>query len=373
MNILHYTGMATAQKFGGVEKWFVEFSRQARIAGHMTFISYLEKYPENCLLRKAYQESGLHPLITLNGNRNLLLKQIEENDIKIVFFHFVEPYNGPLFIKKHTKCKVYCFFHCHNYYSGLNWLSDFREMSLASFYRWSVFKSQFYIDGFFPVSKAVKKQFEHFCFLNPYKCHQIYLGIDKKEYTQPGSLSHSVPVIGCVACHGSYKGLDILLESAEILKSRNCKFEIWQIGGGMSFNNGKDTEELHRMCKEKGLEDCFKWLGVRNDAEFLMKQMDIYVQPSRREAISLTIAEAMMSGLPVVASNVDGIPEYMSHGENGFLYDHNDPVLLANALQLLIENKDLRDKMGKKSYELINDIKFDRTNNIKTLIKRTIK
>lgn len=373
MNILHYTGMATAQKFGGVEKWFVEFSRQARNDGHKTFISYLEEYPKNPFLREAYQEADLHPLITLNGNRALLLKQIEENNIKIVFFHFVEPYNEPMYVKKHTQCKVYCFFHCFNYYSGLNWKANFKELLAASFYRWACFKAQFFIDSFFPVSKAVKKQFESFCFLNPNKCHQIYLGLDKKEYIQSGNFVHPMIIIGCVACHDKCKGIDILIESAAILKSRGYKFEIWQIGGGMSFNNGKDTEELHKLCHEKKLDDCFKWLGVRNDVESLMKQMDIYVQPSRREAISLTVAEAMMSGLPIVASNVDGIPEYMSQGENGFLYNNNDPVLLADSLQILIENKALRDKMGKKSYELINNAKFNRTSNIKALIKRTIK
>lgn len=372
MNILHYTGMPTAQKFGGVEKWFVEFASLAKAKGHKTFISYTEEFPKNNVLSDAYKSAGLFPLITLKRDRSLLLKQIKENNIDIVFFHFVEPYEEPLFIKKRTSCKVYCFFHCYNYYSELRWFSNFRELLAASFYRWAIFKSQFFIDGYFPVSKAVKRQFITFCFLNPFKCHQIYLGIDRKKKIQ---LRHpnSRIIIGCVACHGSFKGIDILIEAADILKHRDLNFEIWQIGGGMSFNNGVDTDLLHKFAVKKGISDCFKWLGVRNDVEDLMKQMDIYVQPSRREAISLTIGEAMMCGLPIVASNVDGIPEYIDNGKNGFLYNDNDPKLLADSLQILIEHEDLRISMGQRSYDIITSDRFNRSKNIKRIIDKFIK
>ena len=372
MNILHYTGMPTSQKYGGLERWIVEFAKQANLLKHNTYVSYTQTFPLIKELIDDYNRMNLHLLVTLNKDCTLLLKQIKENNIDIVFFHFAEPYNEPLYIKKHTDCKVYCFFHCHNYYSNLKWHKNFKELLSASVYRARMFYSQFFIDGYIAVSKAVRKQFVSFCFINPYKVKQIYLGVSKMEIKYCFHKSN-IPIIGCIACHGGYKGIDVLIEAASILKKEKYIFEIWQIGGGMSFNNGKDTEELIKLVEKKGLSKEFKFLGVRNDINTLLSQMDIYVQPSRREAISLTVAEAMMAKLPIVASNVDGIPEYIESSNNGFLYNNNNPIELAKYLQMLIENQNLRISMGERAYQFINQDLFNTVQNIRKLISLTLK
>lgn len=372
MNILHYTGMPTSQKYGGVERWIIEFAQQATVLKHNIYISYTQTFPLIKKLVDDYQQAKLHILITPNKNCTSLLKQIEENKIDIIFFHFAEPYNEPLYIKKHTNCKVYCFFHCYNYYSNLKWHKNFRELLCASIYRAKMFYSQFYIDGYFAVSKAVKKQFMKFCFIHPYKIKQIYLGVEKRKIEHSPHKSNIV-IIGCIACHDKCKGIDILIDAASILKKEKYMFEIWQIGGGMSFNKGKDTNELHKLVENKKLNNEFKFLGVRNDINTLLSQMDIYVQPSKREAISLTIAEAMMAQLPVVASNTDGIPEYIEHGKNGFLYKNNDPTELAKYLKLLIENLNLRTDIGKRGYQFINQNSFSISQSVRKIINLTLK
>ena len=84
--------------------------------------------------------------------------------------------------------------------------------------------------------------------------------------------------------------------ATKLLKERNLSFVVWQLGGGMEFNKGRDTDALKKMVIELNVDDVFFWLGIRNDVAELLDKVDIYVQPSRREAISLTVAEARMHG-----------------------------------------------------------------------------
>ena len=183
---------------------------------------------------------------------------------------------------------------------------------------------------------------------------------------------NTIPVLTCIACHGEYKGVDILIEAVKILKDRGLRFELWQVGGGMIFNNGKDTALLQSLVKENGIDDCFKWFGIRNDIDNILSHTDIYIQPSRREAISLTVAEAIMHSLPIVASNVDGIPEYIDHEITGLLYNNNNPTELANCIQYLIENSNTRRLLGENAYNKINSSTFDMTTNIQFFIDKYI-
>lgn len=358
--------MPYSTKYGGIEKWFVEFGKIANSMGHKTFISYTEKISSISILNDDFERNNIITLVTLNKNYEILLDQIKHYKIDVFISHFPEPYMESLFVAKKTNCKVFSFFHCYNYYSTLTWKRNFKEKLAATYYRWLVFKSQFYIDKYFAVSNAVKKQFSSFCFLQPHKIKYIYLGTEKK--TSINKLKKSIPVLTCIACHDECKGLDILIEAVKILKTRGLRFELWQVGGGMLFNNGKDTDSLQSLVKKNDIEDCFKWLGIRNDIDNILSQTDIYIQPSRREAISLTIAEAMMHSLPIVASNVDGIPEYIDHEISGLLYNNNDPFKLANQIQYLIENPDIREELGKNAYLKINSDKFDRKKNIENFI-----
>lgn len=347
MNIFHYTGMPTSQKMGGVERWLIAFANKARLRGHKVWLAYTDKLPTDVpSLMAQYSEAGIAVVVTktMSDAYNL----ISTENINMVFSHFPEPYLAPYSFKKRYKhVKVYSFFHCSNYYSNLTWKKDFKLKLASLFYRYSVFKTQFYLDGYIAVSKAVKKQFTHGCFLMSNKVLNVYLGVRAFEKSKiRDNKSEDVIRITSIACHESRKGIDILIEAARELKRLGLKFEVNQIGGGMSFNNGKDTEKLHNQARDLEISGHWHWLGVRNDIDDLLEQTDIYVQPSRREAISLTIAEAMMHNLPVVASNVDGIPEYIENGETGILYENNNSNMLAKGILKLINDKNLREKIG---------------------------
>ena len=80
-------------------------------------------------------------------------------------------------------------------------------------------------------------------------------------------------------------------------------------------------------------------------------EADIFVLPSRYEPFGIVFAEAMSFGLPIVATRVGGIPELVEDGENGFLVTPGDVDSLADAVDKLASNAELRGRFGRSIYE----------------------
>jgi len=86
----------------------------------------------------------------------------------------------------------------------------------------------------------------------------------------------------------------------------------------------------------------------------------VLVLPSRIESVPNVIKEAFFLKIPVVASNVGGIPEIVTHEKTGFLVTPNDPESLANAINRLLENRDYAKKMADAAYEFLkNNLTWD--------------
>jgi glycosyltransferase involved in cell wall biosynthesis len=87
-------------------------------------------------------------------------------------------------------------------------------------------------------------------------------------------------------------------------------------------------------------------LGARSDVPELLCSSDVFVLSSRSEAFPISILEAMAAGLAVVATDVGGVAEAVVHGETGLLVPPGDPHALAEALDLLLRDPDLRRRLG---------------------------
>jgi glycosyltransferase involved in cell wall biosynthesis len=102
--------------------------------------------------------------------------------------------------------------------------------------------------------------------------------------------------------------------------------------------DGSLRAQALQMLREAQAEQ-LAWLpGERDNIPEIMRNLDLFILPSLREGISNTILEAMASGLPVVATNVGGNPELMRDGETGLLVPPADPIAIANAVRLYLEN-----------------------------------
>jgi glycosyltransferase involved in cell wall biosynthesis len=110
--------------------------------------------------------------------------------------------------------------------------------------------------------------------------------------------------------------------------------------------DGPDRAAVEEEVRRYGLEPVVEVLGERNDVPELLAEADVFVLSSRSEGLPISILEAMAAGLPVVASDVGGVPEVVAEGETGLLVPPGDPQRLAEALGRLLGDPALRGRLG---------------------------
>lgn len=151
-------------------------------------------------------------------------------------------------------------------------------------------------------------------------------------------------VIGSISTLIEQKGLTFLLETADILqrKNTNCVFLI--------VGDGPLRQELESKCKRLGLTDTVHFLGwVPNAANNMLPFLDIFCQSSLWEANSIVLLEAMAVGLPIVTTDVGESRHVIEEGRSGRIVKSRDPAGMADALAMLVAQKELRQKMGQSA------------------------
>ncbi len=138
------------------------------------------------------------------------------------------------------------------------------------------------------------------------------------------------------------KGLPYLLEAiAKIKNKTEKKFHYVMIG------EGPDLDELKRLSTKLEINDLISFVGFQTNIADWFDFADIFALPSLNEYHSIAVLEAMRAGKAIVATNVGGNPESITHKQEGLLVNSKNSEELANALLQLIENKELREKYGK--------------------------
>lgn len=145
------------------------------------------------------------------------------------------------------------------------------------------------------------------------------------------------------------KGVGELVEAARILKRQSV--------AGSVILAGQPDPENPASIPEKKLADwdregVISWLGFRDDVAELLKQSHIAALPSYREGVPKGLLEAAAAGLPLVATDVPGCREVVRPDVNGFLVPPKDPESLARALNILLQNREMRRRMGRESREI---------------------
>jgi glycosyltransferase involved in cell wall biosynthesis len=158
-----------------------------------------------------------------------------------------------------------------------------------------------------------------------------------------------------VACLREEKRIDVLLDAAPLILARHPEAEILIVG------DGDCRDELEARARSNQVADRVRFLGHRDDVPAVLAGADLFVLPSRSEAFPNAIVEAMMSGLPVVASSVGGIPELVEEGRTGRLVPPGDPVHLAAAVIEILNHPDRATHMGQTARRRIEEqYSFDR-------------
>jgi glycosyltransferase involved in cell wall biosynthesis len=200
------------------------------------------------------------------------------------------------------------------------------------------------------------------------KLRTIYNGIaikdslsaeEKAASRQKLGLAKDDIVIGNVANFRAPKGHNYLIEAAAKVVERYPAARFLLVGEG----TGELREKAERQIETLGLKKNVLLLGFRTDVEELLKSFDIFVLSSISEGLPLSVVEAMGSGLPIVSTGVGGLPELVEEGGNGHLVPPKDSGKLAAALINLLNDNELRERMGLRSRE-IAESKFSINNMI---------
>ncbi len=168
--------------------------------------------------------------------------------------------------------------------------------------------------------------------------HVIYNAIDYDVPELPEKRNlHSTIKIGFLGRIVQNKGAQFLVKALGLLvnkKKLNCEIII----GG----DGRYLKALKHLTFLYGLNDRVNFLGYINEKQDFFNEIDIFCLPSLRETFGLVLLESMAHSVPVIASNIPGIDEVIVHGENGILFTPGDHHDLADKIENLIVNENVR-------------------------------
>ncbi|MFH1563678.1 MAG: glycosyltransferase [Nitrospirota bacterium] len=175
--------------------------------------------------------------------------------------------------------------------------------------------------------------------INRYRVNEDEIIKVKKTFNLDGCY----PIIGIVARLDYEKNHQMLLNAMPKIVSCYPEAKLLIVG------TGSLEENLQSLTRKLNLSSHVLFLGFHKDVSPILATFDLFVLPSRREGMPLTLLEAMSAGKPIVATNVGGIPEVVEDKINGFLVPSDNYDSLADAIIKILQDKNKMLEMGKAS------------------------
>lgn len=224
-------------------------------------------------------------------------------------------------------------------------------------YRWR-------IAGAVAISDSIRRELEAGGVLAS-RVHTIYEGVDlssrpRRAIARTGRGGQPV-VVGVVAHLSREKNIDQLIRAAAMIP------RVDEIMRFVIIGDGACRQELEQLARELRVDGVFEFAGFRADpwrtgrtgktggTEETAGGFDILVLPSLSEGLPSAVLEAMANSLPVVATNVGGLPELVEHGVTGLLVPPSDPPALARALERLAADPQERRAMGERGRDRVEE------------------
>ena len=155
-------------------------------------------------------------------------------------------------------------------------------------------------------------------------------------------------LVGCVALFRPRKGLEVLLDALSLLNDQGCRVRLRAVG---EFETPEYQSKIMGMVRERNLEDRIDWVGFSPDVNKELSRMDVLSLTSLfGEGMPMVILEAMAMGVPVVASDVEGVSEVIESDVSGYLVPPGDVRALVDALSGLIAIPESWSRIRKNAY-----------------------
>lgn len=169
----------------------------------------------------------------------------------------------------------------------------------------------------------------------------LYTRASDVKFAPAGIRNPSIPTVSIVCRQDPRKGINTFLKAVRILKGREVIFNCLIAGSGIFAKQNK------HLAKKLGVSDYVNFLGFVGSVEEVLDNTDIYVLPSVEEGSgAISLLEAMKKGIAIITTRCDGIPEDFINGETGILIPPGDARQLADAIETLVKDRNLRNNLA---------------------------
>lgn len=352
MRIIEFMDMKST-KYGGLGKFMLRLMRQ--MPG-VEFWFVFQNVPQSKLMLDDLQTAGAH-VVTINteGKQALthlwaVAKLFRAVRPDIVHFHFANgffffaPLAKLLGIKHLVKTQ-----HCCITTDDMHQVKDKHELSLKTRLASRDGKVYQLFDKIIMCGEYVRKQFVQVYGDSP-KYDMIYFGVEPVELLNESEqeklrsqldIQPETKVICSVLFADPVKAPDVLIRSLPYIDYEDYVVLLVGINDEMPY-----AQQLQKMAKELHVDQKIRWIGITDHVNHYLSISDIYCQPSRSEALTLAVCEAKSAHLPVIGSNVGGLPEISE-----VVFDNEDSKSLARQLTELLTGDELRQHLSERSYE----------------------
>jgi len=188
----------------------------------------------------------------------------------------------------------------------------------------------------------------------------VPIGIEITQFPMPGAADRAFArkllgadpraiVFLCVGLLRPIKGQDILIRAFRHVLDRNPEARLVLVG------EGESRGEMESLAGRLGIQAAVQFTGFVKDVRPFLRAADVYVHPTRGDASSYSIMEAMACGLPVIASRVAAIPEIVVDGLTGLLVLPENPLAMADAMHWLAQRPEQRLSLGNAGRERVQN------------------
>ena len=175
------------------------------------------------------------------------------------------------------------------------------------------------------------------------KLHIVRCGVDIRAFCPRPPPNNTVPEVLCLGRLVSAKGQYVLLQACDELRRRGVRLHVTFLG------DGPERKALEETSAQLGLKEGVTFAGAvgQDLVHSHLDRTDIMVLPSFAEGLPVVLMEAMAKEVPCISTRIMGIPELIQDGENGFLVPASDWRTLADRMEHLLGDPDLRAKFGR--------------------------
>lgn len=330
MNILFINSIGK-DKYGGGEKWMIKAAKGLTDRGHKVILASKK---DSKILQAAEKAGVRTTVIEIHGDispfaTHRVVSFLKQEEIQILICNLNKDVRVAGLAARIAKTPVVLARH-GMLLAGKSWR---HKLTLTNL-----------VDGIITNSKTIKDTYATYGWFSPDFVKVIYNGIERKDQVKAYNFSEKFgdkKVIFSAGRLADQKGFPYLIEAAAILAKKRDDL-VFVVSG-----EGKLEAELKAKAKEAGLENTFQFWGFSSNVDPYMKGCTVFVLASLFEGMPNVVMEAMAVGTPAVATDVNGARELMEDGKTGFIVPPRDPQALADAIERLANDPELRAEFGR--------------------------